>query len=114
MAVFNRAMIRNYTDHAANERTFLAWVRTTIAVAGFGIAGSRLSGATPSGWADAVMLGAGALVVALAFVRMRMIRTRIDSADEADDEATPADGMLALLVIAFFGLLASFALRLSL
>ena len=29
-------MIRDYTDHAANERTFLAWVRTGIAVLAFG------------------------------------------------------------------------------
>lgn len=29
-------MIKNYTDHAANERTFLAWVRTAIAVMAFG------------------------------------------------------------------------------
>jgi hypothetical protein len=25
------SMIRGYSDHAANERTFLAWVRTAIA-----------------------------------------------------------------------------------
>src|SRR5215813_5592629 len=31
-----RFMIRGYTDHAANERTFLAWVRTGIAVIAFG------------------------------------------------------------------------------
>ena len=29
-------MIRGYSDHAANERTFLAWVRTGIAVIVFG------------------------------------------------------------------------------
>jgi len=29
-------MIKNYSDHAANERTILAWVRTAIAVMGFG------------------------------------------------------------------------------
>lgn len=29
-------MIRNFSDHAANERTFLAWVRTGIAVIAFG------------------------------------------------------------------------------
>src|SRR5215831_19000182 len=29
-------MIRSYGDHAANERTFLAWVRTGIAVMAFG------------------------------------------------------------------------------
>jgi putative membrane protein len=29
-------MIKCYSDHAANERTFLAWVRTAIAVMAFG------------------------------------------------------------------------------
>jgi putative membrane protein len=29
-------MIRDYADHAANERTFLAWVRTGIAVIALG------------------------------------------------------------------------------
>jgi putative membrane protein len=29
-------MIHGYSDHAANERTFLAWVRTGIAVIAFG------------------------------------------------------------------------------
>lgn len=28
--------IKNFSDHAANERTFLAWVRTSIAVTAFG------------------------------------------------------------------------------
>ena len=29
-------MIRNFKDHAANERTYLAWIRTAIAVMAFG------------------------------------------------------------------------------
>ena len=29
-------MITRYSDHAANERTFLAWVRTAIAMMAFG------------------------------------------------------------------------------
>src|SRR4030088_667019 len=29
-------MIANYTNHAANERTFLAWIRTGLAVTAFG------------------------------------------------------------------------------
>jgi putative membrane protein len=28
-------MIRDYADHAANERTFLTWLRTGIAVVAF-------------------------------------------------------------------------------
>ena len=112
-------MIRNYPEHSSNERTFLAWVRTTVAVVGFGIAGARLeaaassSGSLPPGWPDALVLAAGALVVALAYLRMRAIRRRIDSERTADDAAGPADALLALLVIAFFALLGSFALRLT-
>src|SRR3984957_20502435 len=30
------SMIEKYSDHAANERTFLAWVRTGIAIIAFG------------------------------------------------------------------------------
>jgi len=30
-------MIQGYNDHAANERTYLAWVRTGIAVIAFGL-----------------------------------------------------------------------------
>lgn len=112
-------MIRNYADHAANERTFLAWVRTTIAVVGFGIAGARLGVDTPStnpalaGWSDAVVLGVGSLVMILAYVRMRMIRARIDSDTQEEDDSTTADVMLAVVVVAFFALLAAFVLRLS-
>ena len=29
-------MIANFTNHAANERTFLAWIRSGLAVAAFG------------------------------------------------------------------------------
>jgi len=33
--------IKNFSDHAANERTFLAWVRTAIALMGFGFVVER-------------------------------------------------------------------------
>jgi putative membrane protein len=29
-------MINRYTDHSANERTYLAWIRTAVAVMAFG------------------------------------------------------------------------------
>ena len=34
-------MIKNFSDHAANERTFLAWVRTAVALIGFGVVMER-------------------------------------------------------------------------
>jgi len=36
-------MIRSYSDHAANERTFLAWLRTSIAVIAFGFVVEKLN-----------------------------------------------------------------------
>jgi len=36
-------MIPHFTDHAANERTFLAWVRTGLAVVAFGFVIERLN-----------------------------------------------------------------------
>jgi putative membrane protein len=36
-------VIRSYSDHAANERTFLAWVRTGIAVVVFGFVIERFN-----------------------------------------------------------------------
>jgi putative membrane protein len=45
--------IEHYSDHAANERTFLAWVRTAIAVIAFGFLVERFD------LALAVMLSAG-------------------------------------------------------
>jgi putative membrane protein len=36
-------MIANYTNHAANERTFLAWIRTGLAVAAFGLLLAKLN-----------------------------------------------------------------------
>jgi len=109
-------MIRNFADHAANERTFLAWVRTAVAIVGFGIAGARLGPGAAGGadGVDALVLGAGALVVLLAWLRMSLVRRRIDSARPEEDAAGRVDLMLALLVAAFFALLATFALRLSL
>jgi putative membrane protein len=35
--------IRDYSDHAANERTYLAWLRTGLAVIAFGIVVEKLN-----------------------------------------------------------------------
>jgi inner membrane protein YidH len=36
-------MIRGHGDHAANERTFLAWLHTSIAVIAFGFVVEKLT-----------------------------------------------------------------------
>lgn len=106
-------MIINYTDHSANERTFLAWVRTAIAIVGFGMAAARLGNAQAHVWSEVLMLVSGAVVIFLAFLRMRRIRSRIAAAEALDDDTVPTDTLLLLMVAALFALLATFALHVS-
>jgi putative membrane protein len=115
-------MIERYSDHAANERTFLAWVRTAVAIMGFGFLvekfdlfvkvaggtvhqGSQLVGNIAG---LALFILGGAMMV-LAVVRFRQTSTAIDA-----DERHPAVGarmdmalvtLLVLLGAVLFGFL---------
>lgn len=106
-------MIANYADHSSNERTFLAWVRTAIAVVGFGIAAVRLGPQTASGWSEAVLLLSGGIVVVIAFVRLHYVRKRISAQEVFDDDPVVAGGLLLALIVALFGMLAAFAFHIS-
>jgi putative membrane protein len=117
-------MIKRYSDHAANERTFLAWVRTAIAVMAFGFVIERfdlfLKYATPSA-AQAMIApngGAFANAAGLAFIVLgvvlimiagwRFVRTARDIDSDAE-VASPGErfdvalaGMIGLLGAALF------------
>ena len=75
-------MITRYTDHAANERTFLAWIRTGLAVIAFGFFLAKLNvfidvtdGGSPS---HAVAEHAGAFAaVAARYAGLAMVVTGI-------------------------------------
>ena len=99
-------MIERYSDHAANERTFLAWIRTAIAVAAFGFlvekfdlvvrATSRtLGGAGPSPAGERAADVIGLLVIALAGIMMVLatVRFRRTSAAIDSPEKRPATGV---------------------
>jgi putative membrane protein len=83
-------------DHLANERTFLAWVRTGVAVVVFGFAIGRFAVAIRqwmqlerqghvvptsglSVWFGTVAIIAGVLVCLMGLVRYRQTRKQIDS-----------------------------------
>src|SRR5437764_11270198 len=90
-------MIERYSDHAANERTFLAWVRTAIAIMAFGllvqkfdlflrIAGSSLDARPLTAGSQIVgdvagllLIVLGGVVMALAAVRFRKTTLEIDA-----------------------------------
>jgi putative membrane protein len=111
-------MIERYTDHAANERTFLAWVRTSIAIMAFGFlvekfdlflefASKSLPAHMPSVGGQLIGNIAGLLLIALggATMVLAIIRFRQTSLDIDSDETRPGTGdrmdviLAALLVI---------------
>src|SRR5690348_9916313 len=108
-------MIRGYSDHAANERTFLAWVRTAIAGMAFGflvekfdlfleIAAPSLSGRQLSvpGQMFANFVGLSLIVVgtgmvAVAAIRFLQIAKHIDTPHSLPGAGSRLDVALATL-----------------
>jgi putative membrane protein len=107
-------MIERYTDHAANERTYLAWVRTALAFMGFGLLVERFDlfvrslpglagtpvGAGASPYAHAaglVLILAGVLVLAISSHRYLRFKAFIASGEPRDFRASRSD--LALVAI---------------
>ena len=106
-------MIERYSDHAANERTFLAWIRTAIAVMAFGflverfdlflqIAGQSLAhkalsrtGQLVGNISGLILIALGAATIVLATWRFRRTAAAIDN-----PETTPGPGARIDLLLA--------------
>ena len=109
-------MIKNFSDHAANERTFLAWVRTAITVMAFGFlvekfdlflriaAISATSGSTrpltPKYGAEAglALIVVGLAMVAIATIRFLKTAKEIDSTEARLGPGSRLDVALAVLL----------------
>lgn len=117
-------MIERYSDHAANERTFLAWVRTAIAIMAFGfvvakfdlflrLAGAEAAAKTVPGehsfigdLAGVLLFVLGAAIMALAALRYHKTTQDIDAPDVRRGPGERIDftmvGLLLLLGGALF------------
>ncbi len=117
-------MIKRYSDHAANERTFLAWVRTAIAVMAFGfvierfdlflqliapqLAQRQLSphGQTFANAAGLAFIVLGVAMTVIAGFRFVKITRDIESKREAPSPGVRSDmalaGLIGLLGVALF------------
>ena len=110
-------MIERYSDHAANERTFLAWVRTAIAIMAFGFlvqkfdlflqitaaslaarpatTGSQIVGDI----AGLLLIVLGGVMMALAAVRFRKTALEIDAKELRPGPGTRLDITLVALLL---------------
>lgn len=111
-------MIPRYTDHAANERTFLAWIRTALAIMAFGLVierfdvflhsinmakgGPMLSASLLSArWVGLILVVVGTLTIIIASWRFVRDRNAIES-----EEQRPFHGRGTLLLAALMIMLA--------
>ena len=110
-------MIRGYSDHAANERTFLAWVRTAIAVMAFGFVIERfdlflqlaapqlaLRQAAPhsqmfANAAGLAFIGIGVVMIVIAGIRFRKTAKDIETEDAVPSSGERLDLALAVLLV---------------
>jgi putative membrane protein len=106
-------MIRNFADHAANERTFLAWIRTALAIIAFGfvierfdysILSESVSSVRPHGAGMGTLVGIlsvalGSSMVLLSMIRFIRAARRIDSEDERRNPGIRYEGILAALLM---------------
>lgn len=103
--------IRNRRVHMANERTFLAWIRTSIAIMAFGFVVEKFSlfvkqmayylgkeaSPPPQGYSSMigiVLVGLGVVMGVLAFVRYKKVEQEID-----DDTYKPSALLSVLLFL---------------
>jgi putative membrane protein len=116
-------VIPHFTDHSANERTYLAWVRTAISLMAFGFllerfdifliyaakSAERAVGelhTRASEWLGLALLLVGALVIVGATVRYYRNRRAI----EASDISTYGDSWTARVMAALLIVMAVFLL----
>ncbi|MHB1336641.1 MAG: YidH family protein [Candidatus Humimicrobiaceae bacterium] len=111
--------VRNRRVHMANERTFLAWIRTSIGIMAFGfvvekfalfikqmsliLGKANIENASPPshGYSAIVgifLVGLGTLMCLLAFVRYKKVERQID--EDTYQPSSILDMLLALSVLA--------------
>ncbi|GAB6854915.1 YidH family protein [Asaia astilbis] len=113
-------MISRYTDHAANERTFLAWVRTALAMVAIGCMLAKFNiflrliisehhGALPalpgsSAWIGVLTICAGLALLPASWWRFRKVKAALCEEQPRDIALNGLEGLfclfLSLLVVA--------------
>ena len=111
--------VRDRRVHMANERTFLAWIRTSISIMAFGFVVEKFSlfvkqfsyylgrEATPppAGYSSVIgiiLVALGAAIGVLAFIRYRSVERQIEEDSYAPSKVLSVLLALSVLVIGVF------------
>jgi len=111
--------VRDRRVHMANERTFLAWIRTSISIMAFGFVVEKFSlfvkqfsiyvgreaAPPPAGYSGKfgiILVGIGAVMGVLAYVRYKMVERQIDEDTYAPSPILSVLLALSVLVIGVF------------
>jgi putative membrane protein len=110
------AKVRNRRVHMANERTFLAWIRTSISIMAFGFVVEKFSlfvkqfafylgkeaSPPPSGYSSVfgiILVGLGAVMGVLSFFRYKAVERQID-----EDTYVPSRVLSVLLTLSMLAI----------
>jgi putative membrane protein len=112
-------MIGGYSDHAANERTFLAWVRTGIAVIAFGFVIEKfnlflltVASGRIGRYEGLVLILGGVGIVILATLRFMRITRLLDDSQVHSASSVRTELILSaalVLVVASYSLYLAFS-----
>ncbi len=93
-------MIDRFADLSANERTWLAWVRTVLAIAGFGLLIDKVSPAGTTGvWFAPALIGLSALLLLAVTARFYFVRSMIRESVDDSEQFIWAEGLFAGVVV---------------
>jgi putative membrane protein len=102
-----KRMINRFQDNAANERTFLSWIRTAVTIAGFGIIIEKLQVNTDViiGY---ILVASGALLVVLSTARFLVIRKQLTRKQSDDSRFAAIEIISALMLAALMAVILAF------
>jgi len=113
----DKKISKRINDHLANERTFLAWIRTSIGIMGFGFVVVKFSlfirqiaimlgpktelhlNQGYSGIVGITLVIIGAMTVVLAYIKYRKVSRQIEEESFTASSYGIAEGTLCMLII---------------
>ncbi|HFB55037.1 MAG TPA: DUF202 domain-containing protein [Hellea balneolensis] len=110
-------MIKDYQDHAANERTFLSWIRTAVAIVGIGVVVVNINQNGRENISNSLtgylLLGLGVMLILASGIRFLVTRKLIRAEEEKNTTPIILDVLLTVILIILIATLAGFGAHIT-